>query len=574
MNTNFDYCHIVGKTDVGRKRAANEDNMYNAITPNGLISVVCDGMGGHVGGATASKIAVSAIVDHLNNVYYDDPRIAIGESIDRANQAIIKKTTEQPELQGMGSTCVLLLVRDGKVYIGHVGDSRIYLIRSKRIIQLTKDHSYVQMLVDCGEITKEQAEHHPRKNEITNALGIPNMSPATVADDAIIPEAGDCFVLCSDGLSGMVPDDTICKIISRQSEMNAQDRVDKLVALANENGGIDNITVQLVEFSISPNAVVAKKIFPMWAKITSVIFVLIGIFIAGFISWYKKIAVDSDSQQEPTKEQVTKMDTAQYYYPEKILFEKNANIVELQFIDSSIILKRDGKQIYTFNSSFDSNSLNVCTNNIEVKYNNSLLSFTNEYPGDTVVFYITQSDKCKTWRCVFCVNKIGNRGNLTIPSDALKKDNENKKDQPIVNDKKEEKINTDTIKLEFEYNEIKKESRLLFNYSAKPKLILNKEELSVEQFIVGQILKDNLTFNDLYWKAEFKDKNKQLLFIFKGEYSKEIHSFAIPCAIKDSNDKILVLVKLIPYKNDDNKQPLAIDTLNADTINQQISNND
>ena len=96
----------------------------------------------------------------------------------------------------------------------------------------------------------------------------------------------------------------------------------------------------------------------------------------------------------------------------------------------------------------------------------------------------------------------------------------------------------------------------------------------MEQFIVGQILKDNLTFNDLYWKAEFKDKNKQLLFIFKGEYSKEIHSFAIPCAIKDSNDKILVLVKLIPYKNDDNKQPLAIDTLNADTINQQISNND
>ena len=236
MNDNFNYCHVVGKTDVGRKRAANEDNMYNTITQNGLISVVCDGMGGHVGGATASKIAVSTIIENLNNVYYDDPRIAIGESIDKANRAIIQKTIEQPELAGMGSTCVLLLVRSGKVYIGHVGDSRIYLVRSKRIVQLTKDHSYVQMLVDCGEITKEQAEHHPRKNEITNALGIPNMSPATVADDAIIPEAGDCFVLCSDGLSGMISDDTICKIISRQSEMNAQERVDKLVALANDNG--------------------------------------------------------------------------------------------------------------------------------------------------------------------------------------------------------------------------------------------------------------------------------------------------------------------------------------------------
>ena len=120
MKDNYNYCHVVGKTDVGRKRAANEDNMYNTITQNGLVSVVCDGMGGHVGGATASKIAVSTIIENLNNVYYDDPRIAIGESIDKANRAIIQKTIEQPELAGMGSTCVLLLVRSGKVYIGHV----------------------------------------------------------------------------------------------------------------------------------------------------------------------------------------------------------------------------------------------------------------------------------------------------------------------------------------------------------------------------------------------------------------------------------------------------------------------
>ena len=277
MNDNYNYCHVVGKTDVGRKRAANEDNMYNTITQNGLVSVVCDGMGGHVGGATASKIAVSTIIENLNNVNYDDPRIAIGESIDKANRAIIQKTIEQPELAGMGSTCVLLLVRSGKVYIGHVGDSRIYLVRSKRIVQLTKDHSYVQMLVDCGEITKEQAEHHPRKNEITNALGIPNMSPATVADDAIIPEAGDCFVLCSDGLSGMISDDTICKIISRQSEMNAQERVDRLVALANENGGVDNITIQLVEFPVSPIVITDKKNSPTWTKITSIVSILIVI---------------------------------------------------------------------------------------------------------------------------------------------------------------------------------------------------------------------------------------------------------------------------------------------------------
>ena len=104
----------------------------------------------------------------------------------------------------MGSTCVVLLVRDGKVYLGHVGDSRIYLIRDRRIKQLTKDHSFVQMLVDRGEITHEQAEHHPRKNEITNALGIADMKPATIMPDAILPMAGDVFLLCSDGLSAAI----------------------------------------------------------------------------------------------------------------------------------------------------------------------------------------------------------------------------------------------------------------------------------------------------------------------------------------------------------------------------------
>ena len=188
----------VSESIVGRVRTANEDCCRFEETGNGDLFVVCDGMGGHVGGATASSIAVTTIVEFLDRTFYDDPHIAISEAIDCANQAIIEKTKEQPSLTGMGSTCVVLLVRNGKVYLGHVGDSRIYLVRSRRIIQLTKDHSYVQTLVDSGEITKEQAEMHPRRNEITNALGIPNMAPATLSE-AIIPEAGDWFVLCSDG---------------------------------------------------------------------------------------------------------------------------------------------------------------------------------------------------------------------------------------------------------------------------------------------------------------------------------------------------------------------------------------
>ncbi len=563
MNDNYNYCHVVGKTDVGRKRAANEDNMYNTITQNGLVSVVCDGMGGHVGGATASKIAVSTIIENLNNVYYDDPRIAIGESIDKANRAIIQKTIEQPELAGMGSTCVLLLVRSGKVYIGHVGDSRIYLVRSKRIVQLTKDHSYVQMLVDCGEITKEQAEHHPRKNEITNALGIPNMSPATVADDAIIPEAGDCFVLCSDGLSGMISDDTICKIISRQSEMNAQERVDRLVALANENGGVDNITIQLVEFPVSPIVITDKKNFPTWTKITSIVSILIVLGIGSYFFMKEKPTSPDDNKPQEETENVIKCDTTDYYCPEKIVFKKRATIVELEFGESSLILKRDGKQIYKFDSAFDQHSLNVSTPNVDVQYNNSLLSFTDKNPGDIVEFYITQSsDKTKTYKCIF---DISTTEGLTIPANVLNQ-NKNKKDESKGTEvKKEEAIKVDTVYVQFDYDKLEKGARLLLNYSATPTLIFNSKEVRKEEKIAKPKLErvlEGLVYDDLYWIK--KPNNSQLLFEFKGESSDKQHTIVIPCAVKGSKDQVLISVKISPRKDKENGNVTPIEEKKKD----------
>lgn len=277
------YCLIVGSTDVGRKRSANEDNMGNFDTCNGLVSVVCDGMGGHVGGATASRIAVETIHNFLNRQYYDDAREAIGMAIESANHAILAEAAANPELRGMGSTCVLLLIRDGKVYIGHVGDSRIYHIRGNIIQQLTKDHSYVQMLVDCNQITKEQAEQHPRKNEITNALGIPDMTPATVKEEAMTPDAGDCFLLCSDGLSGMVSEREILSIVSQRKEMGTQERADCLVQRANEHGGNDNITVQLVEFASVPKS--ANK-FPSKYYLIGILALLL--FGSIFVAWFLK----------------------------------------------------------------------------------------------------------------------------------------------------------------------------------------------------------------------------------------------------------------------------------------------
>lgn len=261
----YSYCQVIGVTDRGLKRAANEDWLGEKKTPNGWVAVVCDGMGGHVGGATASHIAVETILDYLSAEYFDDPRIAIGKAIDEANAAILRRVSQQPELDGMGSTCVLLIVREGKVYIGHVGDSRIYLVRDHRIHQLTKDHSYVQMLVDMGEITPEQAEHHPRKNEITNALGLRQMQPATVMQNPIEPQAGDCFLLCSDGLSGMVDAKTIEHVVSRQKELSAQERAETLIRKAKEGGGLDNITAQLVEFGATPSiSKVHKNISHGW----------------------------------------------------------------------------------------------------------------------------------------------------------------------------------------------------------------------------------------------------------------------------------------------------------------------
>lgn len=244
----FSYCQIDKCTDVGRKRKANEDSMGTFETVNGLVLVVCDGMGGHVGGEMASRIAVDTIHAYMNRKFVDDPREAIGFAIEEANKAILGYAQKHTELEGMGSTCVLVLVRDAKVYIGHVGDSRIYLIRDRKIKQLTKDHSFVQTLVDEGLLAPEEAEHHPRKNEITNALGIVDMKPATVRPEPITPEEGDCFLLCSDGLSGMVSDKEIERIISRQFGNNVHGCAKALVNRANEQGGLDNVTVQLVKF--------------------------------------------------------------------------------------------------------------------------------------------------------------------------------------------------------------------------------------------------------------------------------------------------------------------------------------
>ena len=234
-------------TDTGKVRDVNEDSMVTFDSPNGRVVAVCDGMGGQNAGDVASQLAVTVIQDILTDNTFASPEEAITRSIVAANQAILRRAAQDVSLSGMGATCVMIIIKEGKVYFGSVGDSRIYYIAGGMIRQITKDQSYVQTLVDAGEITQEAAEHHQDKNQITNALGLDGMIPPVIGQMPIAPEPGAVFLLCSDGLSGMINNNAILNTVANR-QLSLSDRAQQLVNLANAAGGLDNITVQLVEF--------------------------------------------------------------------------------------------------------------------------------------------------------------------------------------------------------------------------------------------------------------------------------------------------------------------------------------
>ncbi len=242
------------KTDVGLVRKANEDAAGYApseeVCNNGDLFIVCDGMGGHVGGAIASNTAVQSIIDHFKNGLHENPYIAINDAIVFANEQIFARAQAEPELKGMGTTCTVLLIRGSETFIGHVGDSRIYIQSKNKLHRITKDHSFVQTLVDQGLISDGDAESHPRKNELIKALGIRESVEPEVCSKAIEAVAGDCFMMCSDGLCGLVVDQDMEKVIS--DSISLDNKADKLIAMAKAAGGHDNITVALVDIQSSP----------------------------------------------------------------------------------------------------------------------------------------------------------------------------------------------------------------------------------------------------------------------------------------------------------------------------------
>jgi len=233
------------RTDVGRVREGNEDYMASFQTKIGHIFIVCDGMGGHTSGEIASRLAVERLKEYLenNSESSKSTKQLLLESLENANQAIIDKTIESPEYKGMGTTCVTLAIKSGVAYYANVGDSRIYIIRNGIIYQITKDQTFVQTLIDQGHINYDEAEIHPRKNELVQALGINERIVPEINEVALRIFKGDKFILCSDGLSGMINDNEIFDIANANDPVTASNL---LVNVANDKGGTDNITVQVI----------------------------------------------------------------------------------------------------------------------------------------------------------------------------------------------------------------------------------------------------------------------------------------------------------------------------------------
>ncbi len=242
---------LVGETDIGKVREHNEDTI--AFDPEIGLLVVADGMGGYNAGEVASGIAVKTIVNLVHeSVEREDQRIndpatgmsrssiILRDAIHRANKIIYQTARTQPQCEGMGTTVVSALFFDNKMAVAHVGDSRLYRLRSDKFEQVTMDHSLLQELVDRGFYSAEEAQRAANKNYVTRALGVePNVE---VEVQEVPVQKGDFYVLCSDGLSDMVEDDDIHLTISTFGA-NLDTVAKQLIQLSNDNGGRDNISV-------------------------------------------------------------------------------------------------------------------------------------------------------------------------------------------------------------------------------------------------------------------------------------------------------------------------------------------
>ena len=246
MSDNLRYS---GLSDVGRARKRNEDS-WNADPVGGLF-IVADGMGGHLSGNVASRIVVEALpplifasLDGVMDITSVEAAEKVCGAISRLSERMRAESDGKPGFSGMGSTLVMALVRDGVALVAHLGDSRAYILRNGVLRMLTRDHSVVQFLYDSGEITSDEMEKHPARNQITRYVGMGGEAEAEARAFPLAP--GDRILLCSDGLTGMVDEARITTALL--GEPDTELACNKLVNLANDSGGKDNITVVILDW--------------------------------------------------------------------------------------------------------------------------------------------------------------------------------------------------------------------------------------------------------------------------------------------------------------------------------------
>ena len=250
---------VAGETNVGRKRNHNEDNF--ALMPEFGLYMVADGMRGHASGKVASKLSIDALHDFLTETA-DDPERTWPYKMDRskgyeenrlitgvklANLRIYESAQRDGKKRGMGTTFVGLYAAEDGVFIAHVGDSRCYRFRAGKLEPLTEDHSLLNDYIKMKRLTPEEIENFPHKNVIVRALGMKDTVKVDTRFE--IPEVGDTFLLCSDGLAGPASDDEIELVMQQQAHADIKEMTSALIAKANENGGPDNITAVLVRWS-------------------------------------------------------------------------------------------------------------------------------------------------------------------------------------------------------------------------------------------------------------------------------------------------------------------------------------
>lgn len=238
----------IGKVDIGKKRKRNEDSVFVSNTPIGVLPnlyIVADGMGGHKGGAIASKLAIDAFCAYIEahkkiKIHTEDELLMLlKRGMQHANHVIFTKSHENPEWQGMGTTITLCTVVQHCAYVAHVGDTRFYALNRDGMEQITVDHSLVQEMHDQGYISKSDMKEHPQRHVITRAVGTYEQVKIDTLKHSL--EDVEYILLCSDGLTTMVRDEMIHRVVYTKGQL--EESLDELIAYANREGGVDNIAV-------------------------------------------------------------------------------------------------------------------------------------------------------------------------------------------------------------------------------------------------------------------------------------------------------------------------------------------